>query len=109
MSRADRNPRRPRRGGRQSNRYLTVVQDGRPVERTFGMGWWRSLADLERWAESHPTHVAIFGVAMRYLSTLGPTARLRLYHEVSVVPDGEAFFEYVDCRPGTGLLGALPG
>jgi aldoxime dehydratase len=46
---------------------------------------------------------------MRYLSTLGPVARLRLYHEVSVVADGEAFFEYVDCRPGTGLLGALTG
>jgi aldoxime dehydratase len=95
--------------GCYSNRYLTVVQDGRPVERTFGLGLWRSLADLERWAESHPTHVAIFGAAMRYLSTLGPAARLRLYHEVSVVPNGEALFEYVDCRPGTGLLGALTG
>jgi aldoxime dehydratase len=95
--------------GCYANRYLTVVEDGRPVERTFGLGWWRSLADLERWAESHPTHVAIFGAAMRYLSTLGPAARLRLYHEVSVVADGEALFEYVDCRPGTGLLGASTG
>jgi aldoxime dehydratase len=95
--------------GCYANRYLTVVQDGRPVERTFGMGWWRSLADLERWAESHATHVAIFGAAMGYLSTLGPAARLRLYHEVSVVAEGEALFEYVDCRPGTGLLGALTG
>jgi aldoxime dehydratase len=95
--------------GCYANRYLTVVEDGRPVERTFGMGWWHSLADLERWAESHATHVAIFGAAMRYLSTLGPAARLRLYHEVSVVAEGEALFEYVDCRPGTGLLGALPG
>ena len=95
--------------GCYANRYLTVVEDGRPVERTFGLGWWRSLADLERWAESHPTHVAIFGAAMRYLSTLGPAARLRLYHEVSVVTEGEAFFEYVDCRPGSGLLGAMAG
>jgi aldoxime dehydratase len=95
--------------GCYANRYLTVVEDGRPVERTFGLGWWRSLADLERWAESHPTHVAIFGAAMRYLSTLGPAARLRLYHEVSVVADGDAFFEYADCRPGTGLLGASTG
>ena len=95
--------------GCYSNRYLTVVDGGRPVERTFGLGWWRGLADLERWAESHPTHVAIFGAAMRYLSTLGPAARLRLYHEVSVITEGEAFFEYVDCRPGTGLLGAMAG
>ncbi|HLU56849.1 MAG TPA: phenylacetaldoxime dehydratase family protein [Pseudonocardia sp.] len=98
-----------RRIGCYANRYLTVVRDGGPVERTFGMSWWRSLADLERWAESHPTHVAIFGAAMRYLSTLGPSARLRLYHEVSVVAEGDAVFEYVGCRPGTGLLGALPG
>jgi aldoxime dehydratase len=86
-----------------SNRYLTVLEDGVPVDRTFGLSWWRSLDALERWAESHPTHVAIFGAAMRYLSTLGPAARLRLYHEVSVVSAGEAFFEYVDCAEGTGL------
>lgn len=95
--------------GCSSNRYLRVVEDGRPVDRTFALGWWRSLAHLERWAESHPTHVAIFGAAMRYLSTLGPAARLRLHHEVSVVQADEALFEYVDCRPGTGLLGAVAG
>ena len=90
-----------------SNRYLTVVEDGAPVDRSFGMSWWRSLDALERWAESHPTHVAIFGAAMKYLSTMGPAARLRLYHEVSVVTADEQYFEYVDCRPGTGLLTLL--
>jgi len=89
--------------GCHSNRYLTIVEDGRSVDRTFGLSWWRSLAALERWAESHPTHVAIFGAAMRYLSTTGPAARLRLYHEVSVVAADELYAEYVDCRPGTGL------
>jgi aldoxime dehydratase len=92
-----------------ANRYLTVLEDGRPVDRTFGLSWWHSLDALERWAESHRTHVAIFGAAMRYLSSLGPAARLRLYHEVSVVPEGAALFEYVDCRPGTGVLRALAG
>jgi aldoxime dehydratase len=82
-----------------ANRYLTV--DG--GQRSYGMSWWRSLDALERWSESHPTHLAIFGAAMRYLSTLGPAARLRLYHEVSVVPADGQLFEYVDCRPGTGL------
>ena len=90
--------------GCYANRYLTVVEDGQPVDRTFGMSWWRSLAALERWAESHPTHVAIFGAAMRYLSTLGPAARLRLYHEVSVASADEQSFTYVDCVPGTGLF-----
>ena len=89
--------------GCYSNRYLTVLRDGRPVDRTFGLSWWRSLDALERWAESHPTHVAIFGAAMRYLGSLGPAARLRLYHEVSVATADEQYFEYVDCAPGTGL------
>lgn len=88
-----------------ANRYMTVVgTDGRSVEKSFGMSWWRSLADLERWAESHPTHVAIFGAAMKYLSTLGPAARLRLYHEVTVAAAHEQFFEYLHCHPKTGML-----
>lgn len=33
--------------------------------------------------------------------------RVRLYHEVSVVRAEEAHVEYVDCRDGTGLLGAF--
>ena len=68
-----------------ANRYMRVVDPrGRDDRKSFGMSWWRSLAALERWAESHPTHVAIFGAAMKYLSTLGPAAKLRLYHEVTV-------------------------
>jgi aldoxime dehydratase len=62
---------------------------------------------LERWAESHPTHVRIFGAAMKYLSTLGPAAKLRLYHEVTVARADEQFFEYVNCHPQTGMLNAV--
>ncbi|ODU01398.1 MAG: phenylacetaldoxime dehydratase [Pseudonocardia sp. SCN 72-86] len=94
--------------GCYANRYLTVLDaDGATTDRTFGMSWWRSLDKLERWAESHPTHVAIFGAAMKYLSTMGPAAKLRLYHEVSVVPADGQHFEYVNCDERTGLLGAL--
>ena len=73
-----------------ANRYMTVVDaSGRTVEKSFGMSWWKSLAALERWAESHPTHVAIFGAAMKYLGTMGPAAKLKLYHEVTVAAAGE--------------------
>jgi aldoxime dehydratase len=90
-----------------SNRYVVVEgADGRPTDRSYGLSWWKSLAALERWAESHPTHVAIFGAAMRYLSKLGPAAKLKLYHEVSVVDAAEQQFEYLNCHPGTGLLRA---
>jgi aldoxime dehydratase len=94
--------------GCYANRYMTVVApDGTPTEKSYGMSWWKSLAALERWAESHPTHVRIFGAAMKYLSTLGPAAKLRLYHEVTVARADEQFFEYVDCHPRTGMLNAV--
>ena len=89
------------------NRYMQVLnRDGTATEKSFGMSWWRSLAQLERWAESHPTHVAIFGAAMKYLSTLGPAAKLKLYHEVTVATADEQFFEYYNCHKKTGVLRA---
>jgi aldoxime dehydratase len=88
-----------------ANRYMTVIdREGREVEKSFGMSWWKSLAALERWSESHPTHLAIFGAAMKYLSKLGPAAKLRLYHEVTVAAADEQFFEYLNCHPRTGML-----
>jgi aldoxime dehydratase len=94
--------------GCYANRYAVVESaDGRPAEHSYGMSWWKSLAALERWAEQHPTHVAIFGAAMKYLSRVGPAARLKLYHEVTVARAGEQRFEYLGCHPRTGLLRAL--
>ncbi|MEV6872195.1 phenylacetaldoxime dehydratase family protein [Amycolatopsis sp. NPDC051128] len=93
--------------GCYANRYLRLVdEDGNTLDKSFGMSWWRSLADLDRWAKDHPTHKAIFGQAMKYLSTLGPAARLRLYHEVTVAAADEQYFEYLGCHPGTGMLRA---
>jgi aldoxime dehydratase len=91
-----------------ANRYMTLLdRDGRPTEKSYGMSWWNSLAALERWAESHPTHVRIFGAAMQYLSRLGPAAKLRLYHEVTVAPAADQFFEYLNCHGRTGMLKAV--
>ncbi|MDA9409192.1 phenylacetaldoxime dehydratase family protein [Bradyrhizobium sp. CCBAU 45384] len=94
--------------GCYANRYMRVLSaDGKASEKSYGQSWWRSLAALERWAESHPTHVKIFGAAMKYLSTLGPSAKLRLYHEVTVAAADEQFFEYLNCHPKTGMLAAV--
>lgn len=88
-----------------ANRYMQIIDDsGRPQEKTFGMSWWRSLQDLETWSESHPTHLAIFRSAMKYLSTMGPAANLRLYHEVTVVEGVQQQFAYLGCHERTGLL-----
>ncbi len=90
-----------------ANRYMNVLdKNGTPSEKSYGMSWWKSLAALERWAESHPTHVRIFGAAMKYLSSLGPAAKLRLYHEVTVARADEQFFEYLNCHDKTGMLKA---
>ncbi len=92
-----------------ANRYMTVVDEhGTDTDKSFGMSWWRSLGDLESWAESHPTHVAIFGAALKYLSTMGPAASLRLYHEVTVAAADEQYFEYFGCHDRTGLLRNAP-
>lgn len=94
--------------GCYANRYMQVVDaQGNPTDKTYGMSWWKSLADLERWAETHPTHLKIFGAAMKYLSALGPAGKLRLYHEVTVAAVGEQFFEYFNCHDLTGVMGAL--
>jgi aldoxime dehydratase len=88
-----------------ANRYMTVVDSsGRTTEKTYGMSLWKSLAALERWAESHPTHLAIFGAAMKYLGAMGPAAKLKLYHEVTVAAAHEQYFEYYNCHPKTGML-----
>ena len=90
-----------------ANRYMRVLgTDGKPTDKSFGMSWWTSLGALEQWSESHPTHVAIFGAAMRYLMKLGPAAKLRLYHEVTVAAADEQFFEYLNCHDRTGMLRA---
>lgn len=88
-----------------ANRYMTVVDgEGRPLKKSYGMSWWKSLADLERWAESHPTHLAIFGAVMNYLRKVGAAAKLKLYHEVTVAAASEQYFEYCNCHSKTGML-----
>jgi aldoxime dehydratase len=90
-----------------ANRYLQIIDDdGNAQEKTFGMSWWRSLQDLETWSEAHPTHLAIFRTAMKYLSTMGPAAKVRLYHEVTVVQAAQQQFTYLGCHANTGLLRA---
>jgi aliphatic aldoxime dehydratase len=95
--------------GCYANRYLRVTTDDSvETDKSFGMSWWRSLEDLETWSESHPTHVAIFRAALKYLSTMGVDACLRLYHEVTVTEAGQQDFRYLGCHDWTGMLRARP-
>lgn len=96
--------------GCYANRYMVHVDlQGRPLEKSFGLSYWRSLEHMERWSESHPTHVAIFGTFLRLLEQLKGQVDLRLYHEVSVARSHQQSFEYLNCHTRTGLLRSLAG
>lgn len=90
------------------NRFVQVVDEhGKPQEKTFGMSLWHTLEHMERWSESHPTHVNIFGRFMNMVGAMEGQLKLRLYHEVTVVQASEQSYEYVSCHPRTGLLNTL--
>ena len=96
--------------GCYTNRYMRHLDAaGRPLEKTFGLSLWRSLADMERWAESHPTHVAIFGTFMRIVQEMNFQLKLRVYHEVSVLKPDEQDYEYINCHAQTGLMNGVRG
>lgn len=89
------------------NRYMRHVDaSGTPIEKSLGLSAWRSLGHLEKWAESHLTHKAIFGSFLHMLDSKDSPPDLRLYHEVSVLQAEEQSFEYLNCHPRTGLVKA---
>lgn len=91
--------------GCYSNRYVEITDaEGRPIDKSFGVSHWRSLADMERWAESHPTHLNIF---ITFVQLAQNVPSLRLYHEVSVFDAEGQTYEYINCHPGTGLMGGI--
>lgn len=88
--------------GCYSNRFVrNVDRDGNLLNIAYDIGFWRSLDRLERWAESHPTHLRIFTTFFRVVTGL---QKLRLYHEVSVSDARFQTFEYINCHPGTGMM-----
>jgi aldoxime dehydratase len=88
--------------GCYSNRFVRSIDiDGNELDESYNIGHWRSLASLERWAESHPTHLRIFVTFFRVVEGL---EKLRLYHEVSVSDGKDQTFEYINCHPRTGIM-----
>ncbi|SDI65862.1 aldoxime dehydratase [Pseudomonas flavescens] len=88
--------------GCYSNRFVRNIDlDGNLLDIAYDIGHWRSLDRLERWAESHPTHLRIFTTFFRVAAGL---QKLRLYHEVSVSDATQQLFEYINCHPQTGMM-----
>ena len=88
--------------GCYSSRFVQNIDlDGNLLDETYNVGHWASLTALERWAESHPTHLRIFAT---FLTNAASLLELRLYHEVSVSDGQDQTFEYVNCHPETGMM-----
>lgn len=95
--------------GCYSNRYLQRRgADGKPIEKSFGLSYWRSLADMEKWSQLHHSHCSMFASYMRLVKEFNSRLQLRFYHEVSVLRADEQEFEYINCHANTGLINGLP-
>jgi aldoxime dehydratase len=89
-------------------RYIReTTLDGAPLDRTCVLGYFHSLADLEKWTHTHPTHLAIYEAGMKLIYQFGADLGVRLYHEVTIFPRGQFDAEYVNCSNKIGLLQAL--
>lgn len=87
-----------------SCRFMTSDGEGYAGQVTFGAALFRDLADLEAWAEKHPTHVAIFGAFLGMVKAFNGALDLRLWHEVVIVDGPASTYEYINCTPATGAL-----
>lgn len=88
--------------GCYSSRFLRAIDlDGNELDESYNIGHWRSLSDLERWAETSREHLQLF---VRFLSVHARLDRLRFYQEVAVPCGHHQVFEYLNCHGGTGLM-----
>jgi aldoxime dehydratase len=84
------------------------ARDGAAFKKTFGLGYFLTLGHLEKWAATHPTHLAIFAKFLTMVRAHGKELKLKLWHEVSVLPAAGQVFKYINCHHGTGLLPYFP-
>jgi hypothetical protein len=98
--------------GTMGLRYLRNIDSplchsSRDLKETCVAGFFRNLQDLEQWAERHKSHLAIYLGAIKHAKLWGETRKLRTWHEVSILKRGEVKFEYINCKPHTGVIGFM--
>lgn len=79
-----------------------------PRKESCGAGFFTNLEALETWAKSHKSHLAIYRGALTHYKTFGEDRKFRTWHEVSVLKEGDARFEYMNCVPKTGVILSVP-
>jgi aldoxime dehydratase len=90
------------------NRFMQIVTESGPVDKTYSLSAWYGLDATENWAKAS-AHLAIFGAGVNHYNTVGEDAKLRIYHEMSVIRAQDQAFEYFNCHPKTGMLNAVFG
>lgn len=85
-------------------RNIPVKPQSYTRKETCGIGFFRTLHDLEDWAKNCPSHHKIFGGLLSHKNRFGDGMMMRTWHEVSVLRPGEAKWEYFNCDSGTGIL-----
>lgn len=86
------------------NADLPFDSNARQRKESCGAGFFANLEDLERWAHTHQSHLKIYRGALAHYKEFGDLRKFRTWHEVSVIGEGAATFEYVNCdlEPGVG-------
>lgn len=88
------------------NRFMQLEDEGGPIEKSYSLSAWTSLAQLEAWVKAD-THLKIFGAGIRHYQRAGDAARLRLYHEMMVLRAEDQSLTYFNCHRETGFLRSL--
>lgn len=83
--------------------YETTI-DGEILDKSCTIAYFLSLSDLEEWAKTHPSHLSIYRTFHKMLKKHHNKTELVLWHEVSILKDDQAIFEYINCHSKTGLL-----
>jgi len=81
-----------------------VAVDGSHAKQSFGLAAFTSMADLESWAKTHPTHLRIFNSFLAMVQRREEPPQLKLWHEVLIARGDDSICDYVNCHPNTGFL-----
>lgn len=79
----------------------------RGKKESCGAGFFANLEDLEKGAHTHQSHLKIYRGTMAHYKEFGVERRFRTWHEVSVIEEGNAVFEYVNCELEPGVVGGM--
>jgi len=81
-----------------------VSLDGTHASQSFGLAAFTSMAHLEAWAKTHPTHLRIFNSFLAMVQRREAPPKLKLWHEVLIANGNDSICDYINCHPQTGFL-----